>query len=496
MENTPPSPPLQSSGLADGHMTSNSMPVTVENIDKLDAVPAVLTCEDLEQSILSEMTESSSTLQPPVQGLSGSGAKTEQLKTDIDDHASQHLLSLLQKGTNLSTGLDIVSSDTKQNMEVENLSTMLSSSRERDTENTPNAGKLLTLETLFGTAFMKELQPVGMPTSGQSGSVGSVKVSVLESPFPMTDDNFHTSADDMTISMSSNGGILASHQRQQLKPESVQEQILRFDHKNEVNLSQRQIDMGSKLGGFDGSVDIRLPEEDSLITSDPLNLQNFMHARSSSKAELSSMPETAVDIAEKLTALNSVYPDERSIIGGQGGASFFRGPYDMRESDVQYPNIQAQPSSPQLHRPQFNHAGPMFHALDSHPSNVNTQMKFMAPDNIHLDPPNNQFAANLLSPPFHHPSTGLTRLDPNPHNPMLQQMHMPGNFPPPHLLRGFPRGAPLPPHPSNQVPGVIQESNPMQGFPFGQRQANFGALGIPSQGKALYTHFASDQCNL
>ncbi|KAF2291164.1 hypothetical protein GH714_020449 [Hevea brasiliensis] len=481
IENIPPSLPLQSSGLADGNMISNPVPDTVENIDKLDAVPALLTCEDLEQSILSEITENSMTLQPPVRGWSDSGAKTEQQKSDIDDHASQHLLSLLQKGTSLSTDAEIISSDTKQNMEVDNLGTLLSSSRERDTKNIPDGGKLLTLETLFGTAFMKELQPIGTPTSGQRGSVGSMRINVLESPFPARDDNLRASTDDMTSSMSSHGsGILVSNQRQRMKSESIEEQFLGFDHQNEVDSSQHLTELGSKLGGFDVSVDIRLPEEDSLImVSDPLNLQNFMPGRNSSKALLS-MPETAVDIAEKLAALNSVYPDERPIVGGKEGAAFSRGPYAMREPDVQYPKIQAQPSSPQVRHPQLNHAGPMFHSLDSHPATVNAQVKFMAQENIHHDPPNHQFPANLIYPPFHQSSAGLTRLDPNPHNPMLQ-LHMPGNLPPPHLLRGFPRGAPLPPHPNNQVPGFVQEPNPMQGFPFGQRQANFGGLGIPPQ---------------
>ncbi|XP_037495076.1 uncharacterized protein LOC105642935 [Jatropha curcas] len=154
----------------------------------------------------------------------------------------------------------------------------------------------------------------------------------------------------------------------------------------------------------------------------------------------------------------------------------------MREPDVQYHKIHAQISPPQLHHPQFNHSGPMFHQLDSHPANITSQMKLMAPENaIHHDSSNHQFPANLLRPPFHHPSSAMTGLDPSVHNPMLQQMHMPGNFPPPHLLRGFTRGAPLPPHPINRTTGFIQESSPMQGFPFGQRQPNFSSLGIPPQ---------------
>ncbi|XP_021677042.2 uncharacterized protein LOC110662387 isoform X2 [Hevea brasiliensis] len=481
IENIPPSLPLQSPGLADEHMTSNSMPV--EKIDKLDTVPAVLTCEDLEQSILSEITENGSMLQPPLLGWSGSGPKTEHQKADIDDHASQHLLSLLQKGAGLSTDFEIICSDAQQNMESENLGAVLSNSREIHTENIHNAGKPLTLEMLFGTAFMKELQPVGTPISGPRGSIGSMRVNLSESPFPVMDDDLLASTDDTTSSISTHGtGILASKQRQQIKSESNEEKFSGFDCQKEVDSSQHRTELGSKVGGFDGSVEIRLPEEDSLITvSDPLNLQNFMPARNSSKAELLSTSETAVDIAEKLAALNSVYRDERPFIGGQDGGAFFHGPYDTREHDVQYPKIHAQPSSPQLHHPQLNHAGPMFPSLDSHATNINAQMKFMALENIHQDPPNHQFSANLLRPPFHHPSTALNGLGPNPHNPMLQQMHMPGNFPPRHLLRGFARGAPLHPHPNNHASGIIQEPNPMQGFPFGQRQTNFGGIGIPTQ---------------
>ncbi|XP_021612574.1 uncharacterized protein LOC110615149 isoform X2 [Manihot esculenta] len=485
IENITPSLPLQSSGVTDGHMTSNSTPV--KNIDKLDTVPAVLTCEDLELSILSEITENGSILQPSVGGLSDSGAKIKQQKADINDHASHHLLSLLQKGTGLSTDLEIISSDTQQYVEAENLGAKLSSSREIYTENIHNAGKPLTLETLFGTAFMKELQPVGTPTSGQRGLTESMRANISEFPFPVMDDDILAST-YMTSGMSTQGGcIIASNQRQKMKSESTEEKLLGFDRQEEVDSLQHQkTELGSIFGGFDGSVEIQLPEEDSLITaSNSISLQNFMPAWNSSIAELLSTPETAVDISNKLAALNSVYREEGPIVGGKEGGAFFHGPYDMSEPDHHYTELHAQPSSPQLHHPRLNHAGQVFHSLDSHPANMNAQMKFMASENLHQDPPNHQFPANFLRPPFHHSSTGSTGFGPNPHNAMLQQMHMPGNFPPPHLLRGFSRGAPVSPHPNNQVPSFLQEPNPMQGLPFGQRQINFGGVGISPLGKPL-----------
>lgn len=490
---------FQSAGLADRNMTSNLISTIVENTkqlcntDKPEAVPAVLTCEDLEQSMLSGITENGSTLAPPVPGWSGPDAKTEKQETNIDDQASQHLLSLLQKGMGLqdiapSANLGIRSSDKLQNVEVANLGTGLRNPREVDAENSPNSGKPLTLETLFGTAFMKELKSVGAPASSQRGSVGHADVSESHGlPFPVINDPLLTSTVENAPNISHHrSGVIVSNQRQQLKSDRIEGHLLGYDIQNEVDSSQLQNELASKLGGFDGSVEIRLPEEDSLITvSDPLNLQNFIPARNSAKAELST-PETPIDIAEKLAALNPAFRDERPIVGGQEGPPFLRGPFDMREPDVQYHNLHLQPSSPQFHPAQLNQMGPMFRPLDSLPASINAQMKFMAPDNIiHHDNPHHQFPANMLRPPFRHPSTTLTGFEPTTHNSVLQQMHMPGNFPPPHLPRGLPRGTPVPLHPNNQGTGFIQEPNPMQSFPFGQRQPNFGGLGIPAQGKAL-----------
>ncbi|CBI40398.3 unnamed protein product, partial [Vitis vinifera] len=334
--------------LANKPMASNltsatvGIPEQLYNSNKPFAIPGVLTCEDLEHSILSEISDNSATLQPPVQSQSSSDVKTQQPKINIDNHASQHLLSLLQKGTDMkdrapSSNLDMGSSDKLNVFEKENIGSI---STEENAEKIHSSGTSLTLETLFGSAFMKELQSVEAPI-----------------------------------------GV-------------------------------------SKLGGFDGEAEIRLPEEDSLI------------------------------------------------------------------SVMDHQNLHAQPSSPQLHHPQMNHGRPLFHPLDSHTAQINSQMKFMAPENIihHDPPPNHQFPANMFRPPFHHPSTGLTGFDHPAHHPMLQQMHMPGNFPPPHPLRGFPRGAPLPLRPNNQATNFVQEVNPLQGFPFGHRQPNFGGLGMPVPG--------------
>ncbi|KAB5569388.1 hypothetical protein DKX38_003181 [Salix brachista] len=489
-----PTLPFQSSELVDRHLSSNLKPVSLENnekrsnTDKPDAIPAVLTCEDLEQSILSEITENGSTLLPPVHGWSGGDVKIEQQKAEY--HASRHLLSLLQKGTGLdnaapSANLGISVADRLQNTEVGNPSNAPPKPRDADAENIPNSGKVLTLETLFGTAFMKELQPVGTPVSSRRDSVGYASDKASEShglSIPVMDDGLLPPTAEIVFSMSSHrNGVLASNQRQQIVSDRTGGHLIGFDPQNEVDSSHLRTELGSKIGGFDGSVGIKLPEEDSLIAgSDPLNLQNFLLARNSAKSELLQTPGTSVDIAEKLAALNSGFRDERPVVG-QDSQPFLRGPYDMRESDVQFHNLHVQSSSSQHHPPQLNHPVPMFHPLDSHPANMNAQMKLAVPENIHHDSPNHQFSANMFRPPFNHPSSTLTGFDRSTHNSVLSQMHMHGNFPPAHLRREFPRGAPLPPHPSNQGTGFMQESGPMQGFPFSQRQPNFGALGIPPQ---------------
>ncbi|KAJ4832409.1 hypothetical protein Tsubulata_031410 [Turnera subulata] len=483
---------IQSPELVDSHMSTDNRPADLENtgyISKAEKVSAVLTCEDLEQSILSEVAENGSALLQPVQGWRVTDTNIQKQKADIDDQASQHLLSLLQKGTGpndmgFSANLGLGSSEKLQNSEAA-VGISYNNSKEADAEKVSDSAKPLTLETLFGTAFMKELQPLGAPVSGLRGLVGDAKGDVSEShglPLPQLDDRLLAPA-EIPSSISRHGsGAFASNQRQQMKSDRIEEQLLGFDPRNKVELSHLRTELGSNFGVFDGSTEIQLPEEDSLIAvSNAPRHQNFMPTRNSANADLLPIQETPVDIVEKLAALNSAFRDERSIGGRQDGPPFLRGAYDMREPDIISPHIQS--SSPQRYPNQLNHGGPILHSLDSHPANINAQMKFMVPDNvIHHDAPNHQFPPNMLRPPFQPPSTTVTGFDPPTQNRLVQQMHLSGNFPP-HLLQALPRGAPPPPHSNTQVTGFIQEPPQMQGFPFGQRQQpNFGGLGVPPQG--------------
>ena len=495
--------------LANKPMASDLVSATVGiseqlyNSNKPYAVPGVLTCEDLEQSILSEISDNSSTLQPPEQSGISSDGKTEQPKTNTGNHASQHLLSLLQKGMDMrdrapSSNLDQGSSDKLKVLEKESIGSI---STEESAEKVGSSGTSLTLEALFGSAFMKELQSDEAPVSIQRSSVGSTRIHVVEPhglSIPFADDGhlpstvgeirFNRTGDESTV--------LVSNHRQPTKSDKIGGKWLQFDDPgNDVDSSQLRAGAeiaSSKIGGFDGEAEIRLPEEDSLISvSDPLNPQNsmFMHAGNSTRTDFSSS-NMQIDFVEKLAALNTGLKDERSMAGGSEGPPYLHAPYEVMD----HQNFHAQPSSPQLHHPQMNHHGrPVFHPLDSHTAQINSQIKFMAPENMmHHDPvpnpPNHQFPANMFRPPFHHPSTGLTGFDHPAHHPMLQQMHMPGNFPPSHPLRGFPRGVPPPSlRPNTQATGFMQEVNPpLQGFPFGHRQPpNYGGLGMPVPGKDL-----------
>ncbi|KAM5555469.1 hypothetical protein ABKV19_023411 [Rosa sericea] len=500
--------PSQNSEPAERLLTSNIVSPPVGDSEHLykstkpEAVSAVLTCEDLEQSILSEISESGPTLQPPVQRSVVPDRKAEQPKAKVDNHASQHLLSLLQKGTGLndietSSNQETASSEKIHNIDGTVIGTARHISKEKNAENVSDPGKSLTLETLFGTAFMKELQSVGAPVSTKRGLVGSARVDVPEPhglPFPVSDNSLVPSAIDVEPNTSNHSNSdMTANRRKQTKSDKIDEQLLGFDNP-QIDLDSLQVrtDLGSKIGVFDGPADIRLPEEDSLITvSEPLNIQNFMSTGNLVKSKVFSSPNTEVDIVEKLAALNSAFKDERSIMGSQEGPPFLRGPYDMRQPDIPYQNHNVQPSSQQLHHPQMNHRGTFFHPSDSHPGNANSQMNFMTPEGmIRNDPPqSHQFPANMLRPPFHHANTGQSGFDAH-HHPMLQQMHMAGNFPPPHLLQGLSsapalpphpnRGAPLPAHPNSQVSSFMEELNPMAGFPFGPRPVNLGGHGMPS----------------
>ncbi|XP_043717180.1 uncharacterized protein LOC122665149 isoform X2 [Telopea speciosissima] len=489
MEHVPPIFPLEGNELANMFIASTatsasvgiSEPVYPHN--KSGTTQGVLTCEYLEQSILQELNEKSSILPHSVQPWSVTDSKA-----DVDNGASQHLLSLLQKGTSMKdpallSNLD-VSPDKPHVFGVGSFGPVVHGSSEENTENIQNSEKTLTLETLFGTAFMEELQSVGAPVSIQRGSTGGGRRTDVSEPnglpFPVSDDGLISSTvGEFGLSNSSTeGNYLAS----KVKSEKIEGHWLGF--------GDPQIDLGSKFGaagGFqdraDGTMEIKLPEEDSLIAvADSVNTQNatFMPAFNATKDNLLSPSNTPVDIAEKLAALNATLKDERSKVPGLEGPPFRRGPYDLVDPEMLYHNLPGQPSSPHVHHSTLNHGRPFLHSLEAHHAHMNSPIKYVGPENIihHDPPPHHHFSANMFRhPPFQHVSAAPPRFD-QPHHSMLPQMHMPNSFPP-HLIQGLPRGSPLPPHAFNQMAGYMPEMNPMQGFPVNHRQPNYNGLGFP-----------------
>lgn len=443
-----------------------------------EAVSPVLTCEAVEQSLLSKISDNDLVLRPSDQRWSHSDADVKHPTVKSDDHASLHLLSLLQKGSS-----PVIAGYSDDGF---NIGTAFSNKKEESTHNTSNPGKSLTLETLFGSAFMKELQTVGAPVSAQRGSSGSVKSDTSEPCGPITDDGL-LSNNEIRPSM-----IYHDHgdQRQQNQPDIVRGQWLNLNGpRPELDSSHPHAKLGHKIGGYDRPAEMPFPEEDSLIISDSMNFQNLISMANSAKPQPMFSHHTQDNNA---AMFNAAFKDERQGMGGLEGLPFSSNPYDRRENEMPHRKAPVHSNFSQLHPPQTNNVK-LFHQFESHSPNMNSQGDLMLPEGMmhHDSQSNHQYVANMLRPP-------TAGFDHSIHHPMMQQMQNSVNLSPQHLLQGLSRGAPppminrsvplhahsvrgsaAPPQPNNQVPGLMQDFNSIPGFHVGQRVPNIGGPRMP-----------------
>lgn len=425
---------------------------------KREAAPTILTCEDLEHTMLSEFSEKKSNSQP--QGWNTNHTKPKE-PVIVDSQASQHLLSLLQKRPDHGNVTE------KSNAGIESLEargdiTMQDRSKKEDNKDT------LTLESLFGTAFMTELQSAQAPVSVQRISVGSgqnVSLEAQKSSLPGSDDTLSSLIIDDRATKENI--VLSSSCRDHTKLDKAENWLGCNDSLYEVNSLRRQTEAVSRNGDYRAG-GFHLPVGDPLVPQ----VSTFMPAENMGKSDL--------------MTVNSVGSDQMSLMG-PGALPFPRASHEQIESEMlfHHHHLHGQPSSSQFHPLQMNQGKPLLHPLDSRPAHLNTQI-MSGPEGMtrHDAVPGHQFAGNMMRSPFHHPNARVTGFDIPAHHPMLQQMQMSGPHPR-HLLHDRLSGAPVPSHSSNQAAGFVHEANPMQGFPFKPHQVNVNGIGMQIPGKTL-----------
>lgn len=456
--------------------------------DKKGQSSAVLTCEDLEQSILAEVKETSPSVHHVVWGgRTPVDGKSEKQKADIDDHASQHLLSLLQKGTSLKESISSPRSDIIKSTDRYSGSYVRPSfdhisdnAAVRNPEVVHSSEQTLTLEALFGASFMNALHSAEAPVSVQRGSTGTGNSTDVVQPhgvpFPSADEAFFSAISHESRSNKSihEGDILTLNNTQ--KNHNIPDPWVSSYSDSPVEAS-KLVGTGIEEGG---ALEIQLPEEDSLITvSDTVNhitADPFTFENVHKPGEFLPENKSVEDLNDKF--FNAIFRDGERLrtCVSDGPIQLQTGPLEMVDSNDLYHHLHGRPSSHFPH--QMDQTKPLFPPLD-HLGHRNPQMKFAGPDGIHHDP-HNPFPGNLIP---HHAFSNMSgpRFDPAAaHHPMLQNMMpVPGNFPPHHPMHSLPRGV-SPSHPINHMSGYVHEMNNMHNFPLHNRQPNYG--GGPGMG--------------
>ncbi|GAA0169485.1 hypothetical protein LIER_23962 [Lithospermum erythrorhizon] len=468
-------------------LSSKSNDISNHQCDtKTEAIPSVLTCENLEQTILSEFSVENLNLPltgQPMHCSSVADAKSEQLRP-VDNHASQHLLSLLHKDTGLDkmqlrrdmeSRLNDVSPSNEWDIQVTLGETSKDGLKGGPGSSTP------TLEALFGSAFMRELQSAEAPVSVQRGSVESAQTDVLEDPglpFPLINGGG-------TRIVANEVGQKSATQRGYNLPlnhgqESRSESWLGIsDPQDEPDSFKHLIGLRSRNSDILEVDRCQLSEEERLIASnDPLNHPNLSLRPAGPSLQGQLSLNAPINIYEKLTATRAVVEEKPSRIFPEN-SPFVKGPYNRIEPEIPHHNLYTQSSSHPLQNSLMTREKPYPFPLDSHPARMNPHMKFIGPESMmHRDPSaNHQLPADMVRPPFPHPGPGVTGVNITSHNPISQQMQISRNHSQQQLHR-FQR--PVLPYPGNQPNALVPELNIMQGFPFGPRHPrNMSSSGLP-----------------
>ncbi|CAA6657119.1 unnamed protein product [Spirodela intermedia] len=387
----------------------------------------MLTCEDLEQSILADVKGMGSNVPDEIQ---------EPLSTLNPNLELQRLMRTAKRLNNLeamfTSGKHV--GDIKADVSLSSARSYFPDDAETVSV---ESGKSLTLEALFGSAFMRELHSTEAPISEQRRLADDQVMAQSHSiPHPLGDTKIPSEYASKQENVNDIPGGRRSH--------TVGEAW--------IDLEQSRVKNFNAAAGQGSSSGIHLPEEESLISlgscANPATSEIF-HVEK----------YTQVDVTQNNERSSSVSVLEASV----------HGPHDAAWAEIAHQHLHGQSPPSQFPFSQINQMRPYLHHLDD-PANRTPQMKFVGPENIHHDP-QHRFLANVVHRhPFHGP--GGPRFDPNFHLPIPPPpMPMPGGFAP-HPLQYFPRGGPLP-HTVNSMPVSMHEA--MHNF---QGHLNHGGYGM------------------
>ncbi|XP_006655685.1 uncharacterized protein LOC102721280 [Oryza brachyantha] len=404
------------------------------HVDIPEPVPVMMTCEDLEQAMLAQVSSSSSSTQKNTvqehQLVLDEPTATQ--KVAVDNHASQHLLSLLQKSTDnkgsSSLGFHVGPADRPHSSNI-TANGGVSGTAPNKAETAPTSAANVTLEALFGAAFMNELQSKDAPVSIRGSATGG--------------PNYEFAGTAKTSVASSHEGYYPA-----------ENSALSGPSQGAASLDQK-------------GLEIQLPEEDNLFTlNDSLDGQkpDILSSVRSSRVD-GLLPEKADDdLKYRLQSLVPGDSEHVQVLGPDALGSHSHERHYQVESQNLYHLLQGRPPA-LAPRPMIDHIG-----------NRNQQAPFDMTHTIQHDP-HRSFSSNMnhMQQALHGPR--VPHVDPAAHHLMLQHISTPRNFPPEGLQRGVP-----PSQPVHHMPGYRPEMTNVNNFRMHPRQPNYGDFGLMMAG--------------